>query len=146
VTDDLTINVNGLPAPQGSKRYVGNGRMVESSKAVGPWRDAVRSETQRTMNGNHPVMGPVDVYVAFKMPRPKGHLTAQGARRTRSPDHPTNRPDVDKLARATLDGLTEGGAWLDDAQVINLHARKRYADPWETPGALILIRPTMPLP
>lgn len=33
--------VFGLPAPQGSKRHVGEGRMVESSKRVKPWRRQV---------------------------------------------------------------------------------------------------------
>ena len=29
------------PAPQGSKRYLGNGRFVEASKKLEPWRRAV---------------------------------------------------------------------------------------------------------
>jgi hypothetical protein len=33
----------GDPAPQGSKRHVGGGRLVESSKRVAPWRDTVLS-------------------------------------------------------------------------------------------------------
>lgn len=31
------FSVLGLPAPQGSKTHVGEGRMVESSKRVKPW-------------------------------------------------------------------------------------------------------------
>ena len=38
----LTITVHGTPAPQGSKRHVGNGVMVESSKKVKPWRQDVK--------------------------------------------------------------------------------------------------------
>jgi hypothetical protein len=37
----LRVDVYGLPAPQGSKRHVGGGRMIEASKKVGPWREAV---------------------------------------------------------------------------------------------------------
>lgn len=37
----IEITVHGLPAPQGSKRHVGRGVMVESSKNVKPWRSAV---------------------------------------------------------------------------------------------------------
>ena len=36
----ITLTVRGLPAPQGSKRHIGRGVMVESSKRVKPWRDA----------------------------------------------------------------------------------------------------------
>jgi Holliday junction resolvase RusA-like endonuclease len=35
-------------------------------------------------------------------------------------------PDVDKLARAVLDGLTDGKLFVDDAQVIRLVASKRW--------------------
>ncbi|QDH92357.1 RusA-like resolvase [Gordonia phage Spooky] len=36
-----TIWIPGIPAPQGSKRHVGNGILIESSKRVGPWRAVV---------------------------------------------------------------------------------------------------------
>ena len=39
--------VLGLPAPQGSKRHVGEGRMVESSKRVKPWRRHERRGGER---------------------------------------------------------------------------------------------------
>ena len=36
--NDVSFNVIGIPGAQGSKRHVGNGVMVESSKKVKPWR------------------------------------------------------------------------------------------------------------
>ena len=112
----------GIPAPQGSKRHVGGGRMVEQSRAVGPWREAVRAETQRALriDRNHePFTGPVEVRVAFRLARPK---TAP-----RVVIWPAKRPDLDNLVRAVLDGITEGGALLDDSQVVMLGASKRFA-------------------
>ena len=61
----LVVDVVGTPAPQGSKSYKGHrgGRpvLVESSAAVGPWRDAVawavRSAMART--GYRTIDGPV---------------------------------------------------------------------------------------
>ena len=56
---------------------------------------------------------------------------------------------VDKLARATLDGIGQGLetgkvgdslVWGDDSQVVELIARKHYADERE-PGATIEITP-----
>ena len=110
----ITIEVRGLPAPQGSKRHVGRGVMVESSKAVGPWREAVRAETQRHVS--KPFGGPVRVDVTFFLPRPKGHYGSgrfAGEIKKSAPLHPSGRPDLDKLLRALLDGLTAGGAWVD---------------------------------
>lgn len=133
-----SIQVRGIPAPQGSKRHVGGGRMVESSKAVGPWREAVRAECQRA--GVQPLDGPVLVRISFRLPRPKGHYgTGRNAARVRpaAPAWPAGKPDLDKLERAVLDGLTAGGAWLDDAQVVQIASGKRYADESAPPGAYI---------
>ena len=128
----MIIFVNGIPAPQGSKRHVGGGRMVEQSRAVGPWREAVRAETQRARNGRPPLGGPVEVVIQFFLPRPK---SAPRARLW-----PDRRPDLDKLARAVLDGLTDGGAWEDDGQVVVLRLAKRFAGiAGRLPGARIVI-------
>jgi crossover junction endodeoxyribonuclease RusA len=128
----MLITVRGIPAPQGSKRHVGGGRMIEMSKAVGPWREAVRAETQRAMEYVAIINGPVSVFINFYLPRPKTL--------PRKITLPAKRPDLDKLARAVLDGLTEGGAWLDDGQVVYLQAQKNYAGEMNPPGCTIDIR------
>lgn len=138
----ITIHVNGQPAPQGSKRPVrlGNGKigMVEQSKAVGPWREAVRGEVQRA--AIDPLLHPVDVSIRFRMPRPKGHYrSGRNAHLLRegAPAMPGGQPDLDKLIRSTLDALKLGGAYTDDAQVCHIDAWKVYG---ATPGADITVR------
>jgi crossover junction endodeoxyribonuclease RusA len=134
------IWVAGIPAPQGSKRHVGNGRMIESSKAVGPWREAVRAETARIMVS--PFYSPVKIALFFRFPRPKSHFrTGRNAHLlcASAPAYPATKPDLDKLARAVLDGLTDGGAWQDDAQVVAIAAAKEYASPGRAPGCKIWI-------
>ena len=42
----LTVIVYGTPAPQGSKRHVGHGRMIEQSKRVKPWRNDVKAAAE----------------------------------------------------------------------------------------------------
>jgi crossover junction endodeoxyribonuclease RusA len=136
----IVIEVSGKPAPQGSKRHVGGGRMIEMSKAVGPWREAVRAETQRVMHGHGILGGAVRCTVIFRMPRPAGHYgTGRNATRIRpgAPHWPAGKPDLDKLARAVLDGLTSGGAWKDDSQVIIMNVRKIYAVADLPPGCRI---------
>ena len=141
----ITITVNGRPAPQGSKRHVGNGRMVEMSKAVGPWREAVRAETQHAIARTRWIGSPIPtlIDVVFYLPRPAAHYGTGrngGVIKGSAPDFPAGRPDVDKLARAVLDGLVMGGALADDAQVVELQARKRWAD-GHPPGAVINLEP-----
>lgn len=119
----LAISVYGIPAPQGSKCHVGNGRMIEASKKVGPWRQAVRESCF-----GQPLTGALAVELVFYMPR---GVTVKRLR-------PSTTPDIDKIIRCTLDGLTEGKAWKDDGQVVSIAAEQHYADDCR-PGASILI-------
>lgn len=139
----LRIRVNGEPAPQGSKTLGRNGGMFEASKKVGPWREAVRAETQRVI-GWHVERGydgtPVSVRIHFYLRRPAGHYgTGRNASRIKpsAPPFPARTPDLDKLCRALLDGLTAGGAFTDDAQVVQLNAAKFWAADGTPPGAMI---------
>ena len=131
----ITIDVHGIPAPQGSKRHVGHGVMVESSTKVKPWREAVRSQVQAALEkGVDPLPKgmPVAVQIIFCLPRPKSHYrTGRNAHLLRDDaprTHVATRPDLDKLIRSTLDGLTSGGLYVDDSQVVDIGSAKRYAD------------------
>lgn len=137
----IKITVNGVPAPQGSKNVNRHGAVYESSKAVGPWREAVRAETQRAMTEHGPPLGgPLEVRIGFRLTRPLGHYrTGANAHllKASAPAYPCGqRDDVDKLARAVLDGLKAGGAYVDDGHVVTLAAAKGYA---AQPGADIEI-------
>lgn len=126
----VDVWVPGRPAAQGSKRHVGHGRMIESSKAIGPWRTLVAWHLAQVHTGP-PLDGPIVVTVQFVMPRPVGtpkrHTPAA-----------TKRPDVDKLLRGVFDAVT-GVVWRDDAQVVEVTAVKRLAQLDEQPGAAIRI-------
>jgi Holliday junction resolvase RusA-like endonuclease len=80
-----------------------------------------------------PLDEPVEVSIIFYLPRPK---TVQDR------IFPTVTPDIDKLARAVLDSLTDAGIYADDARVIRLTAQKLYADD-RGAGALIRVN-TLP--
>lgn len=125
--------VPGLAAPQGSKRLVRlrNGRtvLIEQSKRLRPWRAVVAYEAGRAFTGPL-VECNVTVSAEFVIERPKSHKTAAGAVRASAPPSP-GKPDLDKLCRGLLDGLT-GVIYRDDSQVIYLNAMKRYGDRSET--------------
>ena len=146
----ISIRVHGTPAPQGSKRAFarpgGKPVVVEMSKAVGPWREAVRSETQDALEGSAGGWDswPVTVTVVFMLPRPATHYrTGRNAHllKDSAPVRPVTRPDLDKLVRSTLDGLKSGGAYTDDSQVTDLIAAKIYCVNGQAPGAEITIEP-----
>jgi len=135
----MKFAVQGVePAPQGSKRHVGNGRMVESSKKVKPWRFAV---SQAALETSHEMFdGPVYVGITFLFARPKAHYNTKGILKPNAPFHKVSKPDIDKLCRSTLDGIT-GILLKDDSQVACLMATKQYANEGEYIGAIITINP-----
>ncbi len=112
---------------------MGNGRMIEVSKRLAPWRNAVAAATRAVMRGRQPFGGPVAITLEFVMPRPVSLPK-------RMPTPPAiKRPDVDKLARSCLDAIVTGAAIVDDSQAVDLRATKRIAEIGERPGVVIEI-------
>ncbi len=135
----IQLTVIGEPAPQGSKRHVGRGILVESSKKVKPWREAVKWAVIDA--GNPSFDGAVAVDLHFYLSRPKGHYGTgrnAGTVKPSSPDFPAVRPDIDKLARSTLDGLGDAGVFTDDSRIVSLGLEKRYTD--DAPSCIVKVR------
>lgn len=149
----MKLTVYGIPAPQGSKRHVGNGRMIESSKKVKPWRAAVKSAVEayivyrRSLRAFEVMGGPIALQIVFTLPAPKSL-----PKRTAS--HPSKTPDLSKLIRSTEDAITDAGLWEDDARVIEVRARKTYpshiigshVDAMPVPGAVITVESALAVP
>ena len=137
----IQIEVLGNPTPQGSKR-VFQGRVVEASgQKLKVWRKAIAVACHDLVSEEHSLLlGPVRVEVDFYLPRPSSVSMKKRAL-------PIVPPDIDKLCRGLLDGIGQGLVtgkvgdgmiYGDDSQVVELIARKHYADDRE-PGAVILI-------
>lgn len=132
----VSFDVAGIPAPQGSKRHVGGGRMIESSKKVKPWRKAVYETARACLPTDfEPLDGPLVADFVFTMPK--------GTTLPRWRDWHDKVPDLSKLARSTEDALT-GVVWADDARVTAYRRlEKRYlgsSDPDTLPHAGAVIR------
>jgi len=137
----VEFEVIGLPAAQGSKRHVGNGVMVESSKKVAPWRDSVAGAARdiaERIGDSAPFDGPLDLDVTFRFPMPASRKAA-----VRSAGHApkTTAPDLDKLIRAVGDALTTSGLIRDDARISTITAEKVEVVGWT--GAIIRITETL---
>ena len=107
--------VNGKPIPQGSLKFI-NGRAIHvRANDLALWRADIANAARRA-NFKKAQEG-VEVSLTFILQRPK----------TVKRSEPFVRPDIDKLSRAVLDGLT-GVAYEDDEQVVKLFAEKRYGE------------------
>lgn len=127
----VIFSVSGTPAPQGSKRHVGGGRMIEASKRLHPWRDKVIEAVKEQASLTDTLVGPLRVKLYFRIPRPAKPKYEQ----------PISRGigDIDKLSRAILDALTIGGLIEDDSHVISMSASKRYTT--TLPGVTVCVEP-----
>lgn len=149
MTGQLQFRVAGTPSTQGSKtgfvarnKLTGTVRAIvvdKNPKTLKPWREAVRSTAVEAIGDAwQPYAGPVTVRLLFALAKPS---SAPKSRRT----WPTGARsgDIDKLARAVLDALTDAGVWRDDSQVIRLDIVKDYPDHVGqiTPGVIVHVEP-----
>lgn len=130
--------VVGDPAPQGSKKSVGNGRFIESSKRLKPWRARVADSAFQafSQSGLPQFDKPVIVGVVFLLKRPASVTPAKRAWPVSQRDG-----DTDKLQRGLGDALSvDSGVLADDSLIVEWEQpAKIYADGFES-GAVITIR------
>jgi Holliday junction resolvase RusA-like endonuclease len=140
----VTFVVRGIAQPKGSarafvprtwaneavRRGVAPRAVITTDNPGGKlWERLVAVQAQRAARDGF-FVGPVVVTITIRLPRP---VSLKRAIR-----HHMTKPDLDKLVRAILDGLT-GVLFDDDKQVVDLHARKCYADTGTAPSARITV-------
>jgi Holliday junction resolvase RusA-like endonuclease len=129
-TMTIAFVVMGEPVPQGSLKSfrLKTGQIVttHSNRNLMGWRQRIATEAQKL---DAPMTSKATlIRMRFVMPRPKSLK--------KSEVHHTKRPDLDKLIRAVLDGIT-GILVRDDSQLVDIRATKEYAQPNEQHGVLI---------
>lgn len=135
----ITFFAPGAPQPKGSTRaFVVGGRAVITNDArkAKPWAAVVTLAAREAMGDAQPLVGPVRVTLRFGFARPAGHFGKRGLLPS-APGCMAVKPDVDKLARCTLDALTSV-VFSDDARVVALSAEKSYSD---APGVHVTVEP-----
>lgn len=144
----IRIDVLGSPAPKGSNRaMLRGGRAVfvpggskPNQAALQSWDVAVREAARPHVRSASPayVETPLVVEIEFRLARPSSHWAKKGGLKPSAPIAPAVKPDLDKLARSTLDSLT-GIIFDDDSRVTVLTIRKIYASAGDE-GARIVVR------
>lgn len=147
----LTFSVDGQPVPQPRPRistWGGRGRAyTPKDHPVTAYRQAVaiRAALAAKAARWELASGPVEVEIACWFQRPPSHLTKSvkgppGVRST-APAFPP-RADVDNLAKAVLDAVSDSGVvWDDDDQVVRLVVSKGYGP---RAGVVVTVRRVQP--
>ena len=129
----IEFYIEGRAAPKGSRnsaRSKKTGRIYTypASRFEQPWVEHVRDTTREHARHHGTLPEPYALELTFALPAP--------ARKVKHQDWPT-RHDVDKLARAVVDGLVKGGLLSDDRHLLELICRKRYVSDGEQPGVWV---------
>ena len=144
----ISFFVPGIPAPGGSKRFVGHSKKTGRAiliDAAGErnknWRSIVGvcGSAEMREKALLSFVGPLRVRFDFVMSRPKVHFNSKGDLKPSAPFYHTTKPDALKLARSTEDALT-GIVWADDAQTAMLEVSKCYAGKGEPCGCQVTIQ------
>ena len=148
---DLEIRVIGKPIPQGSKTagltmMGGKPRAYlrdSNAATLKVWRQEVTTATRNATGatpGWAPLDGPLEAELVFYFERPSSHYGTGRNAHLLKPAAPTwvaVKPDIDKLLRSTFDGLTDGGAYVDDSRIARVSAEQLYAGHGIPPGVHI---------
>jgi Holliday junction resolvase RusA-like endonuclease len=134
---DVAFFTHGLPKAQPRPRAFVRGRRasVFDPGTAKQWKLQV-ALAARAQQPEHPIVGPCAVAMIFYLPRPQ-RLETKSADPGRVPH--IARPDLDNLAKAVLDALTDDDWFMDDAQVVQLDLQKWYAARDSSVGAAVRI-------
>jgi len=118
----LAFAVLAEPVAQGRPRVAVRGGRPHgyqpAKSAQAAWE--IRQAAITALGDAEPFSGPLSVMVTAWVRQPQSI-----AKRDRLTAQPTRRPDLDNYCKLALDGCSP--LWRDDAQVVELVARKRYA-------------------
>lgn len=141
----LDFSVFGDPKGQPRARACIRGRhagMYDPGTADA-WKFAVRAAAiEAAGKGWTPIEGPVRLKLMFWFRRPKAHFNSKGEKKDSAPVWSVGKPDLDNLAKAVMDALTNAGVWLDDKQVASLEIEKLYGP--TTGGAHVVVKELIP--
>ena len=113
----ISFDVRGIPKAQPRPRAARRGRFVHvyNPDTADAWKRAV-SVTANRHAPAAPLEGPVHLQLHFRLPAPKRCKVTQQPH--------AHKPDLDNLAKAVMDALTQCGFWIDDGQVCRITASK----------------------
>jgi len=117
----IAFTVPGNPIAKGRPRFVrSTGRTFTPQKTMN-YEGIVAGKAAEAMNGREPFEGPLRVTIraTFLVPQ------SWSQKRKNAAMWKTSKPDVENVTKACLDAMN-AIVYLDDSQVVELTAQKKY--------------------
>jgi Holliday junction resolvase RusA-like endonuclease len=126
VVRTFTFVVRGKPRGKGRPRFAKTGHAYTPRETVEYERE-IATLCKQAMNGAPPIEGPIALHIAVIKPIPKATPKAVRAKMVFAEIRPINKPDLDNVLKAVMDGCN-GVAYMDDKQIVNVNAAAYYGD------------------
>jgi Holliday junction resolvase RusA-like endonuclease len=126
MTEEIRFTVFGIAASKGRSQTVRlktGASHTYTPAATVAWEESVVGQALAHRPADGPWEGPLGLGVTFFRSMPKSV-----PKRDRATALPATRPDIDNNVKAITDAL-QGIIWLNDAQLVDVEARKRYGVP-----------------
>jgi Holliday junction resolvase RusA-like endonuclease len=137
-TDEaIEFTVPGAPVAKGRARaFIRAGHIAHyTPDKTARYENLVRLAAQQAMGGRPPQQGALALALVAHMPVPASWSQKKHQAAHLGKVFHTGRPDLDNIVKAVTDGCN-GVLWHDDAQVVSVHAVKRYG---AAPGVQVCV-------
>jgi len=125
------INFTVYGEPQGKARprfrKVGNFVQTYTPQKTKSYEDEIKMFAKAAMGATEPLETPVEVFLYIRNSVPASYSKKRTEACLSGQEKPINKTDIDNIAKAFLDGMN-GIVYKDDRQVVELHAKKTYAE------------------
>ncbi len=132
----IRVVIDGRPISKGRARMTALGRAYTPAKTRA-YESHGRMAAQIAMGGRSPLDGSLSAVVTAKLPVPASWSAKKRAAALSGVVLPVSRPDIDNYLKSCFDALN-GIVWKDDSQIVEVFARKIYA---EKPQLIIEVTP-----
>lgn len=138
----VMFNVDCTPVGKGRPRFRRQGNFVRtySDKKTLDFEDLVRQAAIKAMGSSEPLETPVALFCYVRLPVPQSHSKKRTMACLEGLERPAKKPDLDNIVKAVSDAINTI-IFKDDAQVVSLHATKKYDS---NSGIEILVKEELP--
>lgn len=125
----VNFTVYGIPQGKARPRFrkIGNFVQTYTPAKTKSYEDEIKMFAKAAMGATEPLETPVEVFLYIRNTVPASYSKKRTEACLSGQEKPINKTDIDNIAKAFLDGMN-GIVYKDDRQVVELHAKKTYAE------------------
>lgn len=135
----FNVDCNPVGKQRPKFRKIGNFVQTYTPKKTVDFEQQVRKAAEKAMGGMEPLETPVALYCYVRLGVYKTYSKKRLEACLNGLERP-KKPDLDNVVKAVQDALN-GVIYKDDAQIVSLHATKKYD---MNPGIEILVKEELP--